>query len=126
MNEPYRQDTSGNQMGVIQNHRVTLTVQGVGPIPSFKNCKRAILDKRTGRMRTLTEPSVKKRMQLIEDAILLALYSCCPTTEGATGLEWLKRLRIALSGLSDDSLKQIPRSNWEAASPLVETGREGV
>ena len=101
-----------------------LSIRGIGHCPSFKNHKRAILDTATGRMRTLTEKSVKARMALLEDAILSALYSACPTTESATALEWLKRLRTQLSGLSDDSIQVIPRSSWDTEQ--VETGQEGI
>lgn len=103
---------------------VVLTVRGVGEIPSFKNGKRAIFDKRLGQMRTLTKASIKKRMVDLEDAIECALYLECTTATAATDLECRKQLRIALCGLSDDSLKQIPTHEWTV--DYVGKGQEGV
>lgn len=104
--------------------KIVLNVVG-HQIPSFKNRKRAILDRNTGKMRTLTEPSVKKRMDLIENAILSELYSSVQIREGETHSECLKRLRIALSGLCDDSTKEIPQGQWETIHHVTK-GKEGA
>ena len=101
-----------------------LRIRGVGHIPSFKNRKRAILDSNTGKMRTLTEPDIKKRMDRLENAIFCELYSSSQITEGETRQECLKRLRIALSGLFDDSILQIPQGSWE--TQRVPKGEEGA
>lgn len=80
-------------------------------IPSFKNHKRAIPTP-SGKHRTLTEPSVKKRMEELESGILSALYSSCQTSGGETDSACLKRLRTVLCGLCDDSLSQIPEASF--------------
>lgn len=102
---------------------MTLKIVGIGHIVSFKNRKRAILDSHTGKMRTLTPYMVKKRMDNLENAILSALYSSFPTEGTETPLECLKQLQIALSGLSDDSVNEIPCGMWE--SEQVISGEEG-
>lgn len=89
------------------------------PVPSFKNCKR--VTKRGG---LITDPKVKKRMQALENAILYALYSGCQTIENATGLECRRQLQTALSGLSDDSLKEVPEFSFGVEK--VNPGSEGV
>jgi hypothetical protein len=93
-------------------------------VPSFKNSKRAILDANTGQMRTLTPKAVKIRMDKLETAILCALYSWSATGERETALECRRQLRIALSGLSDDSLEIIPELSFGVR--YVERGQEGV
>jgi len=71
-----------------------------------------------------TRKDIKKRMQLLEDVILSKLYSLCPTTESETHSECLKQLRTALSGLSDDSIREIPVGSWSV--DRVPKGEEGV
>jgi hypothetical protein len=93
-------------------------------VPAFKNRKRAIIDRFTGKPRTLTEPSVKKRMERLENSIVCALYSSCQTPERVTDLEWLKRLQTALFGLLDDSLAVIPEFSFGVRR--VPKGQEGV
>ena len=92
-------------------------------IPSFKNRKRAIPTK-SGKFRTLTEPKVKQRMEQLENAIVSALYSACQTASGGTDSECLKRARIALSGLSDDSWREIPESSFLVTHDPANPGLE--
>lgn len=108
----------------MNSTKIVLTIKGVGVIPAFKNRKRAIQDRNTGKMRTLTEPSIKKRMDRIENAILFALYSLCATADAETQQECLKQLRIALSGLSDDSIRELPQGSW--GTEYVKKGEEGA
>ena len=75
-------------------------------------------------MRTLTEPSVKARMDQLENAMLSALYFWCQTRGQGTDSEWRKQLQTALCGLCDDSIKEIPQSSWRAEP--AEKGQEGV
>jgi hypothetical protein len=93
-------------------------------VPSFKNTKRSILDSNTGHQRTLTPGNIKKRMVQLENRIVSALHSSCQTPGRETDLECLKRLRIALCGLCDDSLMEIPEFSF--AVKYVEPGLEGV
>lgn len=80
--------------------------------PAFKNTKRSILDRNTGKQRTLTPGPIKKRMDVLENAILSALYSSCLTEGGEMHLECLKQLRTALCDLLDDSCAVIPQGSW--------------
>lgn len=75
-------------------------------------------------MRTLTEPQAKQRMDRLEKAIEFALYSSCRTEKDETDSDYLKRLRTVLSGLCDDSLKEIPEFSFGVE--YVAKGREGV
>lgn len=102
---------------------ITLTITGLGHIPSHKNRKRAILDKSKGHLRTLTEPSIKKRMDRLENAILFALYSWCQTSVLGMHSGCSKQLRTALSGLCDDSIKEVPEGSWDVE--YVPKGQEG-
>jgi len=101
-----------------------LKIRGIDHIPSFKNRKRAIFDVKKGHMRTLTPASVKKRMDSLENAIVSALYSACQISEDVMHSECLKRLRTALSGLCDDSIKEIPCGDWDTI--YVPNGEEGA
>lgn len=103
---------------------ISLDVVTGEAIPSFKNTKRSILDKNTGLQRTLTPGKIKRQMQRLENAILSALYSESQTIGGATDLECLRQLRTALSGLSDDSLREIPEFSF--GIQYVAKGNEGV
>lgn len=102
---------------------VRLEVMGLGEVPSFKNRKIAIKDSSSGKLRTLTEPSIKERMDRMENAIVFALYSESQIREGETHSECLKRLRTYLCGLYDDSIHQIPQGEWDVV--FVPKGEEG-
>jgi hypothetical protein len=93
-------------------------------IPSFKNHKRAIIDKKTSHARTLTDPKIAKRVQRLEDAILSALYSESQIIGSETHSECWKRLRTLLSGLCDDSIREVPAGSWDVL--YVQPGQEGV
>lgn len=95
-----------------------------GTVPSHKNSKFATTSQRSGKPEIFGNPEVRQRMKVLEGAIVSALYSSSPTTGGATGSAWLKQLRTALSGLCDDSLREIPESSFGVE--YVETGSEGV
>lgn len=103
---------------------LVLRVRGAGEIPSFKNTKRAIRDRKTGKLRTLTPGPIKQRMQAIEDAILSELCSASRTIVSGTLLACWKPLPIALSGLCDDSTREIPQGSWDTVQ--VEPGEEGA
>lgn len=92
--------------------------------PSFKNSKRSILDRNTGRQRTLTPGKVKRRMDQLEDAIVSALFSWSQTKEGVMRLACWKQSPTALFGPSDDSIKEIPCGEWDVR--YVEKSQEGL
>lgn len=75
-------------------------------------------------MRPLTEPRVKKWMTRLENAIESELYSLSRTEGNGTPSECLRQLRIALSGLCDDSIKEIPCGEWSVEH--VAKGDEGL
>lgn len=95
-----------------------------GVVPSFKNTKRAILDNKSGLMRTLTPGPIKKRMQALESGIVSALFSYGQTGDAETDLECRKQLRTFLCGLCDDSLAEIPEFSFGVRE--VDKGQEGV
>jgi hypothetical protein len=88
-------------------------------IPSFKNHKHS---NRQGRV--YTDPRVKKLMSRLESSILSVLYSESRISANETDSECWKRLRTALSGLSDDSLREIPECSF--TTKRVTRGEEGV
>jgi hypothetical protein len=75
----------------ISSRSIVLNVRGIS-IPAFKNRKRAIKDKRTGKLRTLTDPKIRQRLNQItaqlRSEIILAigseLLSDLATTGNAT------------------------------------------
>jgi hypothetical protein len=92
--------------------------------PSFKNTKRSGINLATGKLNNYTPAKIKARMQLLERGILSALNSWSATAGDGTDLECQKQLRIVLSGLSDDSLVEIPEFSFGWRK--VEAGKEGV
>ncbi len=92
-------------------------------IPSFKNHKRMGLTK-SGNPMSFTRKDIKQRMQLLEEAIAFALYSEFQAASAAMDSEWQKQLQTLSSGLSDDSLNQIPEFSF--AVEYVQPGMEGV
>lgn len=66
----------------------------------------------------------KERMVRLENAIVLALYSKCQTTGNEMDLECRKQLQTLLSGLSDDSIREIMQHYW--CVEYVPKGQEGV
>lgn len=104
--------------------KICLRLEGLGHVPSFKNQKRTRVDRETMKPVNFTEPSVKHRMKAIEDAIVCALFSLCQTTESETRMECRKRLQTLLSGLLDDSIREIPKGEFDVE--YVDKGKEGV
>jgi len=84
-----------------------LTIQGIGNVISFKN------NKMLARGRLFTKPEYQAWMDRATESIVLQLFSKCQTGDAATQLECWKRLRTFLSGLSDDSVKQLPEGAWK-------------
>lgn len=103
---------------------IRLSIRGIGHIPSFKNRKRTRVDRKTLKPHNFTDPKHKKRMDRLEDAIVCALFSACPIDESETPLECSKRLRTLLSGLCDDSIREIPCGEWNVE--FVAAGAEGI
>lgn len=82
---------------------VLYTPKGRHP-PSFKNRKRAIKDGRTGKLRTLTEPDVKKWMEKCINSFEFQLSGIFRTGDEGTHGGCQKLLPIASFQLFDDSL----------------------
>lgn len=106
-----------------QISKVILEIKLSQNVPSFKNRKRSIKDRTTGKMRPLTEPKIKARMEEMENGIVFALYSAARTIGLGTDSECLKQFRTWLCGLSDDSLKIIPECSWGVE--YVPEGQQG-
>lgn len=104
--------------GAESSNKLTLRITGLGHIPSKKNYHYPLEGGGLG-----IDKEVKQRMDRIENAILFALYSKCQTTGSETPSECLKQLRTHLSGLSDDSIREIPSGAWDVE--YVEKGQEG-
>lgn len=82
-----------------------LTIKGIGHVPgNFKNRKRAILDRRTGKMRTLTDPKVKTWMGLAARSIASQLSSMFQIIEKGTQTAQARRSLIQSLMPLDDSL----------------------
>lgn len=77
-----------------------------------------------GGHRILMDKKTKVHMENLENAILFELYSSSRTTESETHSECLKQLRTVLSGLSDDSIREVPSGSWGVE--YATKGNEGV
>lgn len=98
--------------GISVNEK-TITLRLFCPLPpSFKNHKRSGINPNTGKHMTFTRTDIKERMNSLEEDILFALYSTGKTFGAGTEQECLKRCKMLLSGLSDDSLNEIPRASF--------------
>jgi hypothetical protein len=82
--------------------------------PSFKNAKRAIRDRDTGKMRTLTQKSVAQRKKNLEDAIVSALFSSLPTDAPTTQMD-AALLSLIASLPPDDDWKILSRLAIDSA-----------
>lgn len=96
---------------------IVLEIKGL-TVPSFKNHKHS---NRNGHV--YTDPKVKARAEGIENAMLCALYSESQIVGNETPSECWKRLRTALSGLLDDSVREIPEGSF--STEFVSPGEEG-
>lgn len=98
---------------------ISLIVKGIGHIPSKKNHH---FPRKDGGL--LIDKKIKERMRQLENAMLSALYSKSQIIGSETHSECLSRLRMFLSKLSDDSVREIPKGSWEVE--YVNPGEEGV
>lgn len=107
------------------NSALKLTIGGMGHVPgNFKNRKRAILDRRTGKMRTFTDPKVKKWMDNAALCIEFQLSLMCQTD--AKGIATAAQLRywIQSSVPLDDSLTWVELGY--VIGQRVKKGEEGA
>jgi hypothetical protein len=115
-------------MNAVSNHPgnpTSCTLRLFCPLPpAFKNYKRSGKHRKTGKHMTFTRDDIKERMEQLENAILLELYSTGKTFGEGMEAECMRRLRMLLSALSDDSLNEIPEGSF--GSELVEPGQEGI
>ena len=98
---------------------VVLKVVTGDHVPSKKNRHYQLTNGRLG-----IDLKVKERMNRLERAIALGLYSYVQTIEKGTASGCLKQLQTLLSKLSDDSVREIPEFSFGVR--YVEPGFEGV
>lgn len=96
----------------------------MGDVPSFKNRKRAILDRNTGKMRTLTEPHTKQWMERCIKSFESQLYSAMQTIAGGTLTAQQARSLIVSALPLDDSRAWIPEMHIHSID--VEIGEDGA
>lgn len=97
---------------------VRLVIKNQGHVISFKNSKLLTHGK------LITKPEYQQWMARAENSILSQLYSMCLTTGGVIQLECLRQLQTYLSGLLDDSVRELPIGNWRTKQ--VPKGQEGA
>ena len=119
MNKPCNPKASSNSRTEAGPSSVVLVISGLGHCPSKKNRHFPLTNGALG-----IDKSVRDRMKALENAILSALYSECQIVGNETHSECWKRLRTLLSGLSDDSIREIPTGSW--AVEHVANGQEGM
>jgi hypothetical protein len=103
---------------------IRLQVRGLGHVISFKNKKRAILDRHTGKMRTMTEAKAQEWMKRCVQAFESQLICAYQTTEGAMPMARSRRSWIAWSVPQDDSVTWIPEEMIRVVR--VAKGEEGA
>lgn len=110
-------------LGPTSTHRLTLTISGLGHVPSFKNMKRA------SRKGLFTEPRAKRWMQACRDSFALQLLSAYRIVANATPTGRSRQSWIASSLPLDDSVREIVEihlkverveAGWEGAEILIE------
>ena len=122
---------SSNDSHTQANHSsnpIVIRVEGVGPIPSFKNTKRvAGLSHHGGQTwignpTLITRPDVKDRKDSITNVIASQLRSMCPTVAGATIQECWKQF-VTRSLPRDDCWEDLEIGS--VTTQLVTKGLEG-
>jgi hypothetical protein len=102
---------------------IRIFIQGLGPVPSFKNKKRIVLNKATGKPFLATESKTKRWMKQAVESIASQLRSTCQIREGGTTPECLKRFAMQSLPLDD---------NWQELeighvhTKLCPPGKEGA
>lgn len=102
---------------------IKLEVRGVS-ISAFKNKKRAILDRHTGKMRTMTDAKTQKQMELIIRSIKSQLLSIIATDTKGTSTGQRVQSWIASNWPLKDSRQWIPQLYVEAVD--CDKGEEGA
>lgn len=100
-----------------------LEIKGLGPVPSFKNSKQIVTNRRTGKPFIMSNPKKKKWMDAAIHSLECQLRILFPTIEGETHGAWQKRLLTALLLPLDDCWEQMLPGNQEVV--LVPKGQEG-
>lgn len=106
------------------DHALILEVAGLGSVPSFKNTKKIVRNRRTGVPLIITDPKKNAWMDSAINQFESQLRIAYPIRDGETVGEWQKRLRIVLWQLLDDSHKEMLPGNQDVE--YVEKGDEGA
>jgi hypothetical protein len=110
--------------------KISLSVTGLGPVPSFKNSKMICGLKRInhnlwkGQPFLITNPKKKDFMEKAINQLEFQLRGLFPINEGETHGEWQKRLQTASWQLSDDSLHHMLPGPQNVR--FVNKGQEGA
>lgn len=109
----------------LSSQPIVLEIRGLGHVPgNFKNRKRAILDRHTGKMRTLTDPKVKKWMDKAAHSIASQLHLRCLIDVRGIATDQQLLSWIQLSMPLDDSLVWIELGY--VRGQRVKKGEEGA
>jgi hypothetical protein len=105
------------------NRPIILSLRQLGHVPSFKNQKRAILDRASGKMRTMTKKETAAWMKTATAHLVFQLLSGYAT--GAGGTVTAHSLRCLIASLPrDDAWQFIPQITITAIK--VPKGEEGA
>src|SRR5690606_30714465 len=105
-------------------HGIVLKIEGIGPVPSFKNGKQISLNKKTGKRFLRTDSKKKEWMEKAIDLLECQLRGYFPIIEGETHGEWQKRLQTVLLCLQDDCVQRMLPGEQNVEK--VEKGKEGA
>lgn len=104
--------------------KLELRISGIGPPPSFKNSKKIVRNRKTGRLRLITKPEYAAWMKEATRAFESQLSSAFRTTGAATSTApWPPSSIVSLAPL-DDSRQWIPEIHVRVE--IVPKGAEGA
>jgi len=103
---------------------ITLRIQGIGNVPSFKNSKQIVQNPKTKRPMLITDPKKRKWMNEATRVIESQLRSCIQTCGIATPTAKDARSWIASSMPLDDSWVWVKENSDN--SRRVSSGEEGA
>jgi hypothetical protein len=110
-------------MLTLPSKPLVLVIKGMH-VPSFKNCKRAILDRKNGKMRTLTDPKTRRQMDAIIQSFVSQSISDIQTRSAETLTGPFLQSSIVSLLPQNDSRQWIPEHH--VSTQDVDKGNEGA